>query len=131
MKKFFRRRGQATVEFVLLLPFFAMVLFATIYIGMFVLDYVTLDNQALESARAAARADDHKIPAETRNKAKNTELFFPWYTVADTSPTSTVDGDYVTVTITANLKDSKKSGTLLGDILPEAYTVSKTVRVES
>ena len=54
MKKFLNLREQAAVEFSLLLPIFALILFATIYLGMFIIDYVTLDNAAAQAARHAA-----------------------------------------------------------------------------
>ena len=147
MKKFLRQRGQAAVEFTLLLPFFAMVLFATIYIGMFVLDYVTLDNAAARAARAASRNSDegYIIPGEIETKIKELypNLFFSWYTPDAASPTSKryqsdgvteanniADAEYVQVTIKTTLDSTKSEKSLLAGILPSGYTISKTVKLE-
>lgn len=137
MKKILWRRGQSAVEFSLLLPVFALLLFATIYVGMFVLDYVTLDNAAAQAARHAAMnsTEDYEITADDVTKIRATKLFLTWYKLEGectkrriiyNEDTPTLP-EYVTVMIQATLN---KTDTILGDILPNAYTVSKTVPVE-
>ncbi|MBQ4495291.1 MAG: pilus assembly protein [Selenomonadaceae bacterium] len=136
MKKYLRRRGQAAVEFALLLPIFALVLFSTIYIGFFVLDYVTLDNAAAQAARNAVKNGyPYNITTtdSARIKAIGNKLFLTWYELNINCAKSelTTEGgiSYVTVTIRADLKSTKRD-TILADIMPEAYTVSKTVQIE-
>lgn len=142
MKKFLNLRGQAAVEFSLLLPIFALILFATIYIGMFVLDYVTLDNAAAKAARHAA-LNDYKMRDEDKTKIAGTYLFLSLYELKenecvkswrgdiDSDGNFTVNNDSgkcMRVMIRATLKDDKKD-TILGDILPEKYTISKIAEI--
>lgn len=132
MKKYLRRRGQAAVEFALLLPIFALVLFSTIYIGFFVLDYVTLDNAAAQAARNAVKNGyPYNITTTDSAKISRTDLFLTWYELNSANSELTTEGgiNYVTVTIRAELKSTKRD-TILADIMPEAYTVSKTVQIE-
>ncbi|MBR6712454.1 MAG: pilus assembly protein [Selenomonadaceae bacterium] len=146
MKKYLRRRGQAAVEFALLLPIFALVLFSTIYIGFFVLDYVTLDNAAAQAARNAVKNGDPYDITNTdsaRIKAIGNKLFLTWYelrsecitisqgNIDETTKDFVVvpDGIYVRVMIRADLKEEKEH-TILAGIMPEAYTVSKIVQIE-
>lgn len=146
MKKFLRQRGQATVEFTLLLPIFALILFATIYVGFFVVDYVTLDNAAAQAARHAAlnKTGNYDITAIDQTKIEKTKLFLSWYELRENNCTKisqgninettgefevAPDGGYVRVMIQANLKDSKKD-TILKEIMPNAYTVSKVAEIQ-
>ena len=143
MKKFLRQRGQAAVEFTLLLPFFAMILFATIYIGMFVLDYVTLDNAAAKASRHAALDPEHELRTEDKTNIENTKLFLSWYELKKDTCTNfsrgnineitgafevASGGGYVQVMIQAKLKSTKQD-TILKNIVPNAYTVSKVAEI--
>lgn len=49
-----RQKGQAIVEFALVLPFFFLILFGVIFSGMLFADYMTLNNAARSSAREAS-----------------------------------------------------------------------------
>ena len=147
MKRFLRRRGQAAVEFSLLLPIFALILFATIYAGFFVLDYVTLDNAAAQTARHAAlnKTRNYTPLDEDKTIVENTQLFFTWYELksncvkcwrgdinsdGEFEPVAFgASGDYVQIMIQATWREDK-SDALLGDILPNKYTVSKVVKIE-
>ena len=136
MKRFLRRRGQAAVEFSLLLPFFMLVLFSTIYVGFFVLDYVTLDNAAAKAARAAALNEPtYKIPSTIWQKVHDTELFSDWYEQESDSPTSEIITDaegneYVQVKIKTKFA-AEKEGSILKDVLPnKGYGVLKMVKLE-
>lgn len=67
------RRGQASIEFALILPIFAMLLFALVYVGFLFIDVVTLDSAA--AARSAA-ANNGTVNSTLRDKIKNeTKLF--------------------------------------------------------
>ncbi|SDO78537.1 TadE/TadG family type IV pilus assembly protein [Selenomonas ruminantium] len=48
------QKGQAIVEFALLLPLFLILLFGILYTGMIMADYLTLSSMARSSAREAA-----------------------------------------------------------------------------
>ncbi len=49
-----KHKGQAIVEFALLLPLFLLLLYGVIYSGMMFHDYITLSNIARSGAREAA-----------------------------------------------------------------------------
>lgn len=148
MKKFLNLRGQAAVEFSLLLPIFALILFATIYLGMFIIDYVTLDNAAAQAARhAAMNSPSYEILQEDKDKIESTKLLFRWYELKKnrcikSSLGSLVEdsegnlefeenasGDHVRVMIQATWREDK-SDSILGDILKDRYTVLKIVKKE-
>lgn len=143
MKIFLSRRGQAAVEFSLLLPIFALILFATIYIGFFVMDYVTLDNAAAQAARHAALNDEENYAVLTTDESniQGTQLFLSWYELQEDACIKSsrgnvsggefvpaADGEYVRVMIQATLK-ADKDETILKDIMPEKYTVSKVAQI--
>ncbi|MBR0261804.1 MAG: pilus assembly protein [Selenomonadaceae bacterium] len=152
MKKFFGQRGQAAVEFTLVLPFFVLVLLSTIYLGMFVVDYVTLDNAANAAARHAAvnnkntedPTKNYTITDDDKEKIKETKLFLTWYTLKkkefDCSKSkrgkfvegefqAAPDGDYVQVLIQAT--SDLAEGNIFKNILPKNYTVAKVAKIEN
>lgn len=49
-----QRKGQATVEFALALPFLVFFLMVFIYLGLFLMDYMNMTTMAREAARAAS-----------------------------------------------------------------------------
>lgn len=139
MKKIFKRRGQASIEFALILPIFALVLFALIYLGFLFIDVVTLDSAAAAAARNAAQNNG----VLTNFKPNRPQLFLYWYEVADWPPKevpftaeeiSEQDIDtthFIRYGVQAELKDSVKDNAVLKMILPEKYTVVKTAYKES
>ena len=131
MKKFLRRRGQATIEFVLILPIFAMLLFALIYLGFLFIDVVTLDGAAA-AARSAAM-NSGTVNSTLRDKIQDTKLFLYWYEVDAASPKrldSGTDEKIFTYGIQVKLKDSVKDNAVLKMFLPEKFTVTKTAYKE-
>lgn len=141
MKKFSRRGGQATIEFVLILPIFAMLLFALIYVGFLFIDVVTLDGAAAAAARSAAMKSG-TVNSTLTAKIKSTKLFLYWYKVADDSPKRLVPA-YADETerlynkehvfwygVQVELKDSVKDNAVLKMFLPEKFTVTKTTYKE-
>lgn len=143
MKKILWRRGQSAVEFTLLLPVFVLIMISTIYTGMFVIDYLTLDNEAAQVARNRVLDGSSSISPAEKNKIVKTKLFFPWYKLDEDPDNCTAclfgnlnedgefvsdsRGEYVQVMIQATLT---KRGTLLEEILPEKYTVSKIMKLQ-
>ena len=153
MKKFLRR-GQAAIEFALILPIFAMVLFALVYLGFLFIDVVTLDSAAAAAARSAAQQDiketvndvivfnEDKIKVSDAVKKKiqeDTKLFLYWYEMDADSPKRTkldrlmtdddppeIEGYFIEYGVQVKLKDSVKDNAVLKMFLPEKYTVVKT-----
>lgn len=78
------QRGQAIVEFALLLPLFFILLFGIFYAGMIFADYMTLANIARSSAREASITDTAGYAngyQQIRDKYQNQSLpldFFVW-----------------------------------------------------
>lgn len=79
------QRGQAIVEFAIVLPLFVLLVFAIFFIGMMMVDYLTLSSLARSSARDAAviKVEDYKKYKyqEIRSKYENNKLpidIFEW-----------------------------------------------------
>ena len=139
------RRGQASIEFALILPIFAMLLFALVYVGFLFIDVVTLDSAAAAAARNAA-ANNGTVNSTLENKIKNeTTLFLYWYEMDKASPkikkeeevTETMLEDdptkklvrtdiFFTGMVQVKLKNSVKDNRVLRMVLPEKYTVVKS-----
>ncbi|BAL83570.1 hypothetical protein SELR_18620 [Selenomonas ruminantium subsp. lactilytica TAM6421] len=69
------QRGQAIVEFALLLPLFLVLLFGIFYSGMVMADYLTLSSIARSSAREAAIVDNkNKYKTIRDNYVKKSKL---------------------------------------------------------
>ncbi|MBR4643362.1 MAG: pilus assembly protein [Selenomonadaceae bacterium] len=87
MIKFLKRRGQAAVEFALILPIFALLLPAMIYLGFFILDYVTPDAAAGYAARyVAVHGENSNFQANVKDKVQNTLLYLNRYEIDAASP---------------------------------------------
>lgn len=132
MKKFLRRRGQATIEFVLILPIFTMLLFTLIYLGFLFIDVVTLDGAAAAAARSAAM-NSGTVNSTLVTNIQKTKLFLYWYEVDAASPKrldSGTDPKIFTYGIQVKLKNSVKDNAVLKMFLPEKFTVTKTAYKE-
>lgn len=82
------QKGQSVVEFALVLPFFFILVFGTIYFGFVFADYLSLSNIARSSAREASVADDEYYKddyAKVREKYNKAELPLDFYTWEPTS----------------------------------------------
>ena len=80
------RRGQASIEFALILPIFAMLLFTLIYLGFLFIDVVTLDSAAAAAARSAAISTDGEPSDAVKKQIQKTTLFLYWYEMDTASP---------------------------------------------
>lgn len=136
MKKIFKQRGQAVIEFTLILPLFALVLFALIYLGFLFIDVVTLDSAAAAAARSAVQNGGEPTDA-VKKKIKKTTLFLYWYEMDTNSPKRILDtehpennANFFTYGVQVKLKDSVKNNAVLKMVLPESYTVVKTAYKE-
>lgn len=139
------RRGQASIEFALILPIFAMLLFTLIYLGFLFIDVVTLDSAAAAAARSAAISTDGEPSDAVKKQIQKTTLFLYWYEMDTASPkikreeqvTEKVLEDdpmkklvrtdiFFTGMVQVKLKDSVKENKILRMVLPEKYTVVKS-----
>lgn len=127
-------RGQAMVEFAIIIPFFIFMLYAFSYLGMFFHDYLTLN----EMTRDIARHESVGIPfAKIKTNYSNTTFLTNIYTfdpernvnvvVASEIINGTADGQNVTVTLTASRNVTKNS---FWEVLPASISSSLTMRKE-
>jgi Flp pilus assembly protein TadG len=77
-----RDRGQALVEFALVLPVITLIVFGFIDVGRFVFSYTTLTNAARQAARVAAvnQVDPVNGPFECRSNTPVTDVNDPHWT---------------------------------------------------
>ena len=119
-----KRKGQAIVEFALVLPLFLLMMFGIIYSGMMFHDYSTLSNIARASTREAAVSageDYTEIVNFYKDKLKNGGLFTSFYIpVGDDPIVITQDGDVIQTTINMQLN---VDGFFVDMILPKAFGV--------
>ena len=139
MKKL-KQKGQAIIEFAVVLPLFVLFLFGIIYSGMLFYDYISLSNLARSAAREAAIVktvddDDTRLKYQAigsyyEGKVTNllTHLYEPKpekegdpvFKVELKSPSGTETDPSVEVTI--RMERNVSSG-LLEIILPDDYTI--------
>jgi len=138
MKKL-KQKGQAVIEFAVVLPLFVLFLFGIIYSGMLFYDYISLSNLARSAAREAAIVQDldaTKI-ADIQNyySGRATNLLTHLY---EPKPENTGDpafkvelktpsGEDPSVEVTIRMERNVSSG-LLEIILPEDYTIMYFMR---
>jgi len=75
-----KQRGQAIVEFALVLPLFLIFIFGIVLSGMLFADYMTLSNVARSSAREAALTSDPENRGIGEKYKTETRLFTDLYT---------------------------------------------------
>ena len=120
-----KHKGQAIVEFALVLPLFLLMIFGIIYSGMMFHDYSTISNIARATTREAAVfaggedelgeiADHYK---ERLNNGLLTSFYIP---VGDNPIVITQDGDVIQTTINMQLN---VNGFFVDMILPKAFGV--------
>ena len=120
-----RQKGQAVIEFAVVLPLFLLLVFGIIYSGMLFYDYSSLSNLARSSAREAAISQSTNY-SEIQNhyKSRTLDLTTSLYTPANTenplliSYNSTEDSVEVTITMKLNT-----ASTLMQMVLPDEYTI--------
>lgn len=128
------KRGQAMVEFAIIVPFFIFMLYAFSYLGMFFHDYLTLN----EMTRDIARHESVGISFEKiKVNYSNTTFLTNVYTfdpeknvkvvVASEIVNGTANGQNVTVTLTASRNVMKDS---FWEVLPASISSSLTMRKE-
>ncbi len=115
-----KQRGQAVVEFALVLPFFLMLCFGIIFGGLLFSDYMTLSNLARESARAASiEGNDHYDAIEQAGTSQR--LLTNLYSLNDIT---IEDGENSSVKVTLNVSRNSFLGAgFVSYMLPENYTI--------
>ncbi len=128
-----KQKGQAIVEFALILPLFLMLMFGVVYSGMLFADYMTLSNVARASAREAALGTD--ITTVKSYYQGHTTLWTSLYTWQpsnsndydiQTVTESTEDGGSIKairVTIRTTLNNSAPALGFVSGFLPNQYTI--------
>ena len=125
-----RQKGQAVVEFALVLPFFFIFFWGIVYTGLLYSDYLTLSNFARESARVASIEGKTACYATMRSDVSPPSLsthLYHWDINSDSDfQINDANDSFVTVTLKANL-DTTFPGvgimSYLGMSLPEDYQI--------
>lgn len=115
-----KQKGQAVLEFALVLPFFLMLCFGIMFAGLLFSDYLTLSNLARESARAASiQGDDYYRTIEDAGKSQ--KLLTRLYSLDNIS---IVNGENSSVTVTLDVSRNSFPGAgFVGYMLPEDYQI--------
>ena len=87
-------RGQATVEFALILPLLVMCIAGVVWVGNVVTTQVRLEHAAREGARAAAVAPDHAAVGAERAAHQSMQ---------GVSVSTTVGGEFVVVVVSTEV----------------------------
>ncbi|AJQ26833.1 TadE/TadG family type IV pilus assembly protein [Pelosinus fermentans] len=127
------KRGQAMVEFAIIIPFFIFMMYGFSYLGMFFHDYLTLNEMTRDITRQASVGISlDKIKESYSNKTFLTSVYTfdsdaIEMTIASENEKDTSDGQNVTVKLTAWL--NMESG-FWKSIFPEKISSSLTMRKE-
>ena len=140
-----KQKGQAIIEFAVVLPLFVLFLFGIIYSGMLFYDYISLSNLARSAAREGAIVQNFdnnssvRTQIETYYSTKTNSLLTQLYEpvpYSGSDPTKIVKVELVTgdpayednsIVVTINMQRNVSSG-LLEIILPEDYTIKYFMR---
>lgn len=113
------QRGQAIVEFAVVLPLFLFLIFAIFLVGMVMADYLTLSSIARSSARNAAVIQDKSYYENNykkiRDKYKDNKLpvdLFQWDPQKEENFKIKYDGINQNVTVMINAKINPKGSAL-------------------
>ncbi len=128
------KRGQAMVEFAIIIPFFIFMLYGFSYMGMFFHDYLTLNEMTRDITRQASvgiSLDKIKTNYSGQTFLTSVYIFDPKTNIQlVTAPENGKDaseGENITVTLTAVRNVTKDS---FWEVLPEKITSSLTMRKE-
>ncbi len=145
MLKLIRRRreksekGQALVEFALLVPIFLILMFAIVDFGMGFHAWITVTNSAREGARLGAvqattddiieRVEDTADLINEDEKMTVTVGCGPSSDPPPTDPCPSVPGDSVVVKVDYEYDLITPLGSLIGDIIGPTLTLSSTAEM--
>ena len=130
------QRGQAIVEFAILLPLFLVLLFGIFYASMIFANYMTLSSIARSSAREAAiissESDYNNNYKKIREKYKDEKLpmdIFDWQATSTENFNIKFDKNSHNVEVTMKAK-LYKSGSQVGNILNNLAGDSKLAKID-
>lgn len=137
-KVFSNKKGQAMVEFAVILPLFVFLFAGITYMGMVFHDYLSITFFAREAARASAVGTTNA--AIIADATANRRLVLTNLYSVNLNRTSDFNigileneqlgGNYVTVTVTAR-RNARNSLPLIDSFLPAALTSRLSMRVET
>lgn len=115
-----KQKGQAVLEFALVLPFFLMLCFGILFAGLLFSDYLTLSNLARESARAASiQGNDHY--QAIKDAGASQKLLTRLYSLNNII---IEDGNNSSVTVTLEVSRNSFPGAgFVSYMLPEDYKI--------
>jgi Flp pilus assembly protein TadG len=126
-----REKGQAMVEFAIIVPLFFFMLYAFSYLGMFFHDYLTLQEMTRNIARQASvgiSLADIETNYSSQTFLTNVYTFDPKNDIQLLTASDTSDGQNVTVTLTAKL--NLEEGSFWKTVLLSEISASLTMRKE-
>ena len=128
-----KQKGQAILEFALVLPFFLMLFFGIVYSGLLYSDYLTLTNLARESARSASIQGSAYYKDIREAGAGQTLLtnLFVWNGDESSFLIENAGDSAVKVTLTATRNDNFPGLGLVKYVVPESYTIVYTMYKEA
>lgn len=139
-----RQKGQAVVEFAIVLPFFLMLLFGVMYSGLLYTDYLTLTNVARSSAReasiqgSASYGDIRTYYAPNGRHTKLLTNLYTWQGDANdfrfSQGMSESGADMVTVTIKTSRNNNfpgVRALSYIGVTIPADYTIEYSMHAEN
>ncbi len=121
-------RGQALVEFALVVPVLLLLLVAIMELGLVINHYITLTEAAREGARSAALGGSNVTVAAVA-KAAASHMDASQLTVSISPESTRIRGNGVTVTVEAPVQIITK---LMSPFFPPGFTMqgAATMRVE-
>jgi len=121
-------RGQAMVEFALILPFLLLLIIGSMEFGLVINQYMVLAEAAREGARSAALGGDNATVMAVAKTAAS-QIDTTQLTVAILPTPTRVRGNGVTVTVT---KPVQAISPLMSPFFPAGFTIhgAATMRVE-
>ena len=128
MKRISGRRGQAMIEFALILPLLLLVMFAIFQFGFMFYSYISIQQAAREGARSAAVGKNDALITTAITNASTLDPTMLTISIAP-APATRLAGSNVTVTVTIPSAQLLKMP-LVDAYLPTQLTGQATMRME-
>ena len=131
-----KHKGQAMVEFALILPLFLFMVYGIIYFGMLFHDYSSLSNIARSCAREAAITEtlDEAAIQSIKNRYTQTSINQLWTSLYKLNNENdfTISENSTTKEISVTIKMTLSSApVLLSSVLPETFDIVYFMRKDS
>lgn len=128
MKRISGQRGQAMIEFALILPLLLLVMFAIFQFGFMFYSYISIQQAAREGARSAAVGKNDALITTAITNASTLDPTMLTISIAP-APATRLAGSNVTVTVTIPSAQLLKMP-LVDAYLPTQLTGQATMRME-